>query len=159
MAFTSRSPRASTLSLKARAIAALARRDHSRVELARKLAPHAESPEALEALLDWLVAGNWLSEQRFVESWVRRRGDRLGTQRVRHELAQHSLSAELTDPVLATLERSEFDRARDVWGRRYDAAPADREEYARQGRFLASRGFRTDVIHRVLKAQPASDDE
>ncbi|HLT27498.1 MAG TPA: recombination regulator RecX, partial [Zeimonas sp.] len=41
--------------LKARALRALARREHSRVELERKLAPHAESSEQLEALLDRLA--------------------------------------------------------------------------------------------------------
>jgi regulatory protein len=143
--------------LKARAIAALARRDYSRVELARKLAPHAESSESLDALLDSLIAGNWLSEQRFVDSWVRRRAVRVGVQRARHELAQHHLADDLIAPVLADLERSELDRARDAWSRRYDALPVDRDDYARQGRFLAGRGFRTDVIHRVLRGR--SDDE
>jgi len=38
-------------SLRERALGFLARREHSRTELRRKLAPHAESPEELDALL------------------------------------------------------------------------------------------------------------
>ena len=38
--------------LRERALRLLARREHARAELARKLAPHAESGEALAALPD-----------------------------------------------------------------------------------------------------------
>ncbi len=141
----------SSLSLKGRAIAALARREHSRVELARKLAPHAQSPGQIDALLDGLEAEGWLSQSRFIESWVRRRAGGLGTQRIRGELAAHALPGELTAPLLKTLELGEFERAREAWQARFGAAPSDRDEYARQGRFLAARGFRTDIIHRVLR--------
>ncbi len=41
--------------LKARALRHLVRREHSRAELARKLTPHAESPQAVEAVLDLLL--------------------------------------------------------------------------------------------------------
>src|SRR5690606_41510001 len=79
------------LSLKARAIGLLSRREHSRTELARKLAPHCEDPAELESLLNELEAGNWLSQQRFAESLVHRRAPKLGTRRVLQELRQHGL--------------------------------------------------------------------
>src|SRR3989344_6800695 len=67
-----------TLSLKGRALRLLSQREHSRSELAAKLAPHAESPEELAALLDQLVEQDWLSDQRAAQSLVHRRGPRLG---------------------------------------------------------------------------------
>ena len=69
------------LSLKARALGYLSRREHSRAELRRKLAPHAESADEVEALLDWLEGENWLSNTRFAESVVHRRASRYGTAR------------------------------------------------------------------------------
>ena len=54
--------------LKARALRHLARREHSRAELARKLAPHAESPAALGQLLDALAARRQLSDERYAEA-------------------------------------------------------------------------------------------
>ena len=54
-------------SLRARALSYLARREHSRLELRRKLAPHAESPEQLESVLDTLEAQGLLSIERFAD--------------------------------------------------------------------------------------------
>ena len=58
-------------SLEARALALLARREHSRAELQRKLAPHAESAEALAAVLDELVRCRKLSDERYAEMRVK----------------------------------------------------------------------------------------
>mgnify|MGYP000975580650 CR=1 FL=1 len=78
-------------SLRARALSYLARREHSRVEMRRKLAPHAESPEQLDSLLDTLEAQGLLSIERFAESVVHRRAGRFGAARIRQELRQHDL--------------------------------------------------------------------
>ena len=142
------------LSLKGRALAALARREHSRLELRRKLAPHAESAEQLDALLDDLQAQRWLSEERFAEQLVNGRGVRFGPLRIRQELAQHRLSNEIVAPLLDNLRRTERQRAREVWQRRFDALPADLAERGRQQRFLAQRGFSSDAIGWVLKGAP-----
>jgi regulatory protein len=57
--------------LKARALRYLVRREHSRAELARKLAPRAASREVLEALLDELVRRKQLSDERYAEERAR----------------------------------------------------------------------------------------
>ena len=46
------------LSLKARALRFLSMREHSRLELGRKLARHAEEGDDVEALLDFLEKNN-----------------------------------------------------------------------------------------------------
>ena len=56
------------LSLKGRALKYLAAREHSRLELQRKLAPHAESAEQVDAALNDLEARGFLSAERFAES-------------------------------------------------------------------------------------------
>ena len=70
------------MSLKARALRYLAAREHSRLELARKLSAYAQESDNVERLLDELEAAKFLSEQRFSESLVRRRAERYGNSRI-----------------------------------------------------------------------------
>jgi regulatory protein len=145
------------LSLKGRGLQILAQREHSRSELRRKLLAHARADaaeesnpvEQVEAVLDWLQAQRYLCEERFVESRVHARASRFGNLRIRQELAQHgvALSAEATQ----RLKDSELARAREVWSRKFGAPAADAAERARQMRFLAGRGFSSEVIHRVVR--------
>ncbi|MBN9425240.1 MAG: recombination regulator RecX [Burkholderiales bacterium] len=138
------------LSLKGRALRLLSQREHSRVELARKLARHAESPEQLDKVLDELTAAKLLSSERFADSLVYRRAERFGTALIRQELRQHRLDDAVVAPRLAALKASEFDRARAVWLKRYGMPPADAAERARQMRFLGARGFSAEVVRRVV---------
>lgn len=137
-------------SLKMRAVGYLSRREHAREELSRKLAAYAEEGDDVEAVLDALEKEGWLSTERFAQSLVHRRSSRQGAARIVQELRQHGVDdnqvAELRDQLRAT----EYDRARDVWKKKFDAKPADRAAYAKQVRFLASRGFAHDVIRRIV---------
>ncbi len=166
------------LSLKARALQWLAQREHSRIELRRKLlrlarrraadqaaggdgeAALATADPAIEvdALLDWLVAQRHLSDTRFVESRVNARAARYGNLRIRQELSQHG--AALDAATAERLKASELTRARTVWARRYGSAPATQAgEQARQMRFLAGRGFSADIIRQVVRGGPWEADD
>lgn len=147
-----------SLSLKGRALRYLSAREHSRSELARKLAPHAEDPSEIERVLDELTAKGWLSAERFVESVVHRRAQRFGTSRIRQELLQHGIAGEDAAAALDSLRQSEPERALEVWRRRFAAPPESPAEKAKQMRFLAGRGFSTDVIRRVINRLPPSPD-
>ncbi|MBS0445266.1 MAG: regulatory protein RecX [Proteobacteria bacterium] len=182
-------PAASGRSLKARALQWLAQREHSRVELRRKLLRAARDAAAkaeagtgagaaadgagrasadddgeaaadvqarVDALLDWLEAGRYLSPERFVESRVHARAARYGNLRIRRELQQHDLAVDAQ--TAATLAATELDRARAVRARRYPAPPGDANERARQARFLIGRGFSSEVVRRVLGEAGTPDD-
>jgi len=150
------------LSLKGRGLQILSQREHSRSELRRKLLVHAQKdePEAgaaieqVEAVLDWLQANRYLCEERFVESRVHARASRYGNLRIRQELAQHGVA--LTAEATQQLKDSELARAREVWSRKFGQPAADAAERARQMRFLAGRGFSSEVIRRAV--QGAGDD-
>ena len=150
------------LSLKGRGLQILAQREHSRSELRRKLLVHAQKDEAeagaaveqVEAVLDWLQANRYLCEERFVESRVHARASRYGNLRIRQELAQHGVA--LTAEATQQLKDSELARAREVWSRKFGQPAADAAERARQMRFLAGRGFSSEVIRRAV--QGAGDD-
>ena len=139
------------LSLKGRALKYLSMREHSRMELRRKLAPHAESPEQVEQVLAELEQRGFLSEERFAESVVHRKASRYGLARVKVELAQHRLPEDLTREVTAQLQATEVDRALALWQRRFGQLPATPEDKARQMRHLAGRGFSGDTIRRVFR--------
>ncbi len=143
-------------SLLARALSYLARREHSRAQLRRKLAPFAESPLEVEALLDQLQQGKLLSEERFAESLARSRGERFGTARVAHELKRHGLDGELLRSTTTRLQQTELARARAVWSRKFGTPATTAAERARQIRFLMQRGFAADVVRRVVGG---NDDE
>lgn len=147
------------LSLKGRALKYLSMREHSRMELRRKLAPHAESAEQVEQVLAELEQRGFLSEERFAESVVHRKASRYGLARVKVELAQHQLPEHLTREVTAQLQATEVDRAFALWQRRYGQLPTTPEEKARQMRHLAGRGFSGDTIRQVfrLAKEQASD--
>lgn len=131
----------------------LARREHSRAELERKLAPHADSPEELRRLLDDLEAQTLQSDSRYVESLARRRAERFGAARIREELRQRGVDVALVDTAFSELRRTELQRALDLWRRRFGAAAANRDERLRQMRFLAQRGFDAEVIRRVVNGR------
>lgn len=139
-------------SLKARAIGYLSRREHSRLELSRKLAAHvnAEDPDELDRTLNELEQGNWLSNERFAQNLVNRRASGKGTAAVMQELRQHGLEADQLQEIQQQLRSTEFKRARAVWEKKFGAPPGSPKEKARQIRFLASRGFSASALTRIL---------
>ena len=138
-------------SLKGRALKLLAAREHSRKELERKLAQHEAEPGQLKSALDELQARGFIDEQRVVDSLVHRRASRLGAGRIKQELQAKGLDAERVALAMASLKATEVERAREVWRRKFGEPPRDAAERAKQARFLAARGFGSDVIQRVLR--------
>ncbi len=142
-------PADSARDLRARALRLLARREHSRAELERKLAPHAESPQALHALLDLLVQKRQLSEERYAEERARQLARKYGAARIREDLRSRGVGEELVRRVSA---EGELERARAILQRKYKAPASTREEQAKRARFLLGRGFSGEVIRAVIRS-------
>ncbi len=153
--------RGNVLSLRARALQYLARREYSRAELRSKLLPYTQAdkdcehspPINLDALLDDLTARGWLSDARAATQLLHARRNRFGTQRITHELRQKGIAEELISAALPELKASELATAHEVWKRKFGTLPQDAKEKARQVRFLQSRGFGFDVIFQVLRSE------
>jgi regulatory protein len=133
-----------------RALRLLARREHSRQELARKLEAHAADAGELEVLLDELQARGWLSEQRMAEQLVRAAAGRYGVGKVLQQLRDKGVDPEVVAQARVALQANDLDSARAVWRKRFGQPAQDRREQARQARFLEQRGFEPEVIRRVL---------
>lgn len=157
------------LSLRARALQYLARREYSRAELRGKLLPRVQmgedfglrsdssgdssGPVDLDALLDDLTARGWLSDARAATQLLHAKRSRFGTQRIAHDLRQKGIPEELVSAALPALKESELEAARSVWQRKFGTLPQDDKEKARQMRFLQSRGFGFEVIFQVLRSE------
>ena len=140
-----------TVSLKGRALRLLSQREHSRAELATKLARHVQEGDDLAGVLDDLQAKDFINETRVLESVVHRRASRLGAARIRQELQAKGLAGEAIQEAVARLQDSELERARGVWARKFAQPPQTPQENAKQTRFLLTRGFSGDVVRRVLR--------
>jgi regulatory protein len=138
-------------SLRERALRHLARRDHSRAELARKLATHGDADE-IEAVIERMGELGLQSDTRYAEAFVRGKAGRFGASRLRSELARRGIDRELIDEAITSeCVESEAERARAVLRGRFTEPPADTREWARQARFLQTRGFAPDLIRKLLK--------
>jgi regulatory protein len=156
-------------SLKARALRLLSMREYSRQGLAAKLvesvkrAGKLNPAEAIvddatgstlqtqiEAILDDFEARGWLSDQRFAEALVRRRSERFGTRKIQDELLQAGVDSTKTADLLKNLKDTEFQRAYELWERKFGVLATEQKERARQYRFLASKGFSSDVVSKVV---------
>ena len=142
--------------LRERALRLLARREHSRAELAGKLRRYAAPEEDLEILLDDLSRRKLLSDERYAESRAHALSRKYGAARIAHELRAKGLGKELAEQASGVARATEVERAREIWRRKFRAAPKTREERAKQMRFLQSRGFSFDAIRAVV-AGPGED--
>ena len=134
------------------AIRLLARREHSTDELRRKLKRRGYGPATIEQVVTRLRSSESVSDARFAESFVRVRSERgQGPLRIRAELRERGVTDVLVDEVLTTTSEFWLERANRARAKRFgEAVPTSRDEWNRQARFLAQRGFPSDLIYRAL---------
>lgn len=143
--------------LREQALACLARREHSRAELERKLALSGHAEEEIAALLDDFEARNWLSDRRYAESYVADHRARSGPVKLAYELRLRGVADGIIEAVLAETRGGELERAREIWRKKFGTPPENAQEKARQMRFLQGRGFSQDAIRSVLKESFSAD--
>ena len=136
--------------LRERALGLLARREHSRVELARKLETAGFDREQIGILLDTFEAKNWLSDQRFAESYVADHRARAGSIKLAYDLRQRGVPSSIIEELLNNSRDSELERARAVWQKKFGTPPANAAEKGKHIRFMQSRGFTSEVIRRAI---------
>ena len=144
--------------LQRRALRLLARREHTRAELARKLAPHSSSTPAIQSLIENLQSRGLLSEERYAEARAHRLSQKFGAVRIRRELIAKGVAAETAAQVAADLRKSELERARSILQRKYKTTAASPRERARRMRFLYARGFAEEIIRAALRESSAGTE-
>ncbi len=109
----------------------------------------------VEAVLVWLEANGFSSDERFAEARVNARAARHGERRIRQELKLHGVT--LPAEAAQRLRETEALRARSVWQRRFGLPPQTAAEAAKQSRFLLARGFSAEVVRQVVRQQQGAD--
>jgi regulatory protein len=162
-------------SLKARALRLLSMREYSRKGLEAKLKESAQrilksDPELahdkdsksvqeislqITAVLDDFEARGWLSDQRFAEALVRRRSERFGARKIQDELERAGVDSHQSAQLIGALKETEFQRAYELWMRKFGEVAQEQKERARQYRFLASKGFSSEVVSKVVAGRTA----
>ena len=135
-------------SLKSRAMRLLARREHSRLELKRRLAAYATQGDDIEALLDDLASRGCLSDARYAEQSIRSHARRFGPLKLARELRSHGVDDETIAAGFRAAGADGASSIERVWRSRFRLSPADERERARQARFLQGRGF---PLYEVIK--------
>ena len=141
--------------LRERALGLLARREHSRAELTRKLETAGFAREEIALLLDAFEAKNWLSDRRFAESYVADHRAKAGSIKLAYDLRQRGVANEIIETLLNENRDTELARAREVWQKKFGAPPSSANEKSKQIRFMQSRGFIGEVIQRTIGTSEA----
>lgn len=136
--------------LRERALRLLARREHSRAELVRKLGQAGFVQDDIESLLDEFEGKKWLSDQRFTESYVADHRARAGSIKLAYDLRQRGVSEAVIERVLSENRDGELERAQEVWQKKFGVLPVDMAAKIRQMRFLKNKGFTTEIIRKTL---------
>ena len=141
------------------ALELLARREHSRRELTRKLASRGFPADVVTSALDELERTGALADARFTDSFVRSRiAKGQGPQRIRAELAQRGIAGDEADDGLRAADVDWLATIRAVRAKRFGPElPRDYAERARQARFLQYRGFDSAQIRAALEFEGDSD--
>jgi regulatory protein len=144
-------------SLRQRALEYLSKREYAAAELAQKLKGYASDSDDIAALIADFKTRGWLSDARYTEQMVHARQAKFGAARLANELREKGVDDALVAEAVAVLQVNEVERAREVWRKKFKASPTTREDWAKQARFLQSRGFTFDVIKKILNRH-AEDD-
>ncbi|MBK5931410.1 regulatory protein RecX [Halochromatium salexigens] len=144
--------------IRSRALKLLSTREHSRLELARKLCQRGYPEAAVETVIESLVANELLSEERLIAAYVAERlAKGFGPLRIRAELREKGLSDERVQPYLELDDQTLSDCLTQAYRKRFGETEAeDQREQAKRARFLEYRGFPSRVIARFLGASPSA---
>jgi regulatory protein len=146
----------SKLSLIGRAIKYLSNREYSQFELRKKLLPYAQSDTEVDEVIAKLLDKGYLSNQRFIESYIASKSSKFGIRKLTQVLQQHQLSPESLKAELGKLKSSEFQRCFEVWEKKFGSLTKEPNELAKQIRFLASRGFSQEIIMGIVRGKQPS---
>lgn len=145
--------------LRQRALEYLGKREYSYMELGQKLKAYADEDDNIPALLEDFKARGWLSDARFTEQIVHARQSKFGSAKIAHELREKGVADELIADAIEQVKDNELENATEVWRKKFKSSPKSREEWAKQARFLQSRGFGFDMIKKVLNAAEAEEND
>ncbi|MBM6552111.1 regulatory protein RecX [Marinomonas ostreistagni] len=137
----------------------LGAREHSVKEMTQKLTRKGFDAEQIAATITRLEEYNYLSDQRFAESFARSKASKpLGRQRIQNELRQKGISDEMARIALDQLEVDWFELALELKQRKFgENVEKDFKAKGKQTRYLVYRGFNFDEVRYAIEFDPLED--
>jgi regulatory protein len=135
------------------ALALLTRRDHTKLELAQKLARKGYAAEDISTVLDRLEESGLINTNRYIQNFITYRRSRgYGPRRIAMELHTKGAPEALIDEYLNIHDNSWLTEIHNVWQKQFKGrTPADHQTRAKQMRFLFNRGFTQEQIKAVMQ--------
>lgn len=129
--------------LKAKALRALARRDHSRQELQQKLLQASEDLDLIKKILDVCETHHWLSESRFAHTYICSRAQKYyGPRKIRYELQQRGVNADIIEQAFTSANIDWKALAEKARQRKFgQVLPLSWVARGKQSQYLYQRGF------------------
>jgi regulatory protein len=139
------------INLKSKALDFLSRRDYGYHELYVKLQKYSEDLDEIKRVLDDLKLKNFLSEERYINSYLRSKQTKYGIKKIRYDLLQKNVDAAVLEEILANSQVSdEYQIAHSIWQRNFGVIATENKERLKQIRFLQSRGFSSGIIAKII---------
>lgn len=140
----------SATNLKSKAFYFLSRREYAYQELYTKLKKYSEDESEIKLLLDNLVQLGYLSEKRFIQSFINSRLKKHGLLKIKYQLSQKTTNSDLVNQIINDTDFDEVDLAKELFQKKFGVVATDRLELAKQTKFLQNRGFSYSVIKQVI---------
>ena len=130
----------------------LSRREYSQHEISLKLRARDCKESVIEETLSTLVEQGYQSDERFTEHFTRFRASKgYGPKRIRQELREKGVSADVIEAGRKAAEVDWFERVTDVHAKKFKGEAADSwEQQGKQTRFLDYRGFTREQIEHCV---------
>lgn len=141
--------------IKNAALGLLARREHSVKELITKLAGRCADEDMLDNVIFSLQESGYVSDQRFVESFLRQRVNQgYGPKKIQFDMRDKGISADMLDLAMEEQEIDWFSLALDVYRRKFRGEESfDAKGYAKRMRYMMQRGFDTEQTRYAIDAK------
>ena len=143
------------MSAKSTAVRLLSRREHSAFEIRDKLHKRDFDEAEIEQAIIELQQGDWLSDERFTEAYIRMRQLKgFGPIRISIELNERGVNESIVDHYLQSSDESWQQTLEQQYQKKYrNRSIEDYNDKAKRIRFLQYRGFALDLIYQVVKNQ------
>jgi regulatory protein len=133
----------------------LARQEYSKAELTKKLKAKEASECQIDALLSWCERLGYIDEERYCESFLRRKINKgLGQRRILTEALNKGVDRARLMHLIETLEIDWFQLAQAAYEKKYatTASNLDYKEKAKRVRYMMYRGFGYEEIDFAMQA-------
>ncbi len=130
----------------------LARREHSKSELRKKLYKRGFKRTDIDPVIEELEAIGVQSDYRFTEQYFFSRVEKgFGPLRIEQELIERGIKEPLIDELISDREGGWDKVIRDLYAKKYAGVPAPTKSFLlkRLG-YLNQRGFKTDQINKLI---------